>query len=81
MKKLLAFFPFLLFSYYYPLEFKFRFIHNCMENSSIPNKYQYCQCVLKKLENRFKYQYFLWNSTSMEVLNFIKKASRECLKR
>jgi len=81
MKKLLAFFPLFLLSYYYPLSFKFQFIHNCMENSSLNNKYEYCECVYNKLTNRFTYQYFLYNSTSPEILNFIKKASIDCLQK
>jgi hypothetical protein len=51
-----------------------------MQNYTLPNKYEYCRCVLKKIENRFTYEFFVYNSTSKEVLNFILKASRECNK-
>ncbi len=78
MKKLI-FLPLFAFAFYYPIDFEFKFIYKCMENSNLPNKYEYCKCVLKKLENKFTYQYFLYSSTSPEVLNFLKKASKECL--
>ncbi|AZV46179.1 hypothetical protein C3L23_02500 [Nautilia sp. PV-1] len=79
MKKLLLFLPLFAFSFYYPLNFKFQFIHNCMQTSSLPNKYQYCECVYNKITNRFTYQFFSYNTASPEVLNFIRKASKECL--
>ena len=68
------------FAFYYPLSFKFKFIHDCMQNSNLQNhKYKYCECVYNKITNRFSYRYFSYNSVSPEVLNFIKKASKECL--
>jgi len=81
MKKLLLFLPLFAFSFYYPLDFKFKFIHDCMQNSNLQNhKYDYCECVYDKITERFTYHYFSYNSASPEVLNFIRKASKECLK-
>jgi len=80
MKKLLILIPLFAFSFYYPINFKFKFIHNCMQNSNLQNhKYEYCECVYNKITERFTYQYFTFNSATPEVLNFIKKASHECL--
>lgn len=80
MKKILLFSPVFLFSFYYPLEIRFQFMHDCIQNSSLPNKYEYCECIYNKLTNRFTYQYFVWDSSSPKIIAFIKKASKECLK-
>ncbi|NPA11709.1 MAG: hypothetical protein GXO62_05660 [Epsilonproteobacteria bacterium] len=74
------FLPVFLFSFYYPLDFKFQFIHNCMQNSSLNQKYEYCECVYNKLTSRFSYYYFRYNASSPEVLNFLVKSSKECIK-
>jgi len=79
MKKLLFFIPLFLFSYYYPLNYEFVFIRNCMQNSSLPNKYRYCECVFEKLKETYPYDYLEFHSTAPDVINFIKNASKECL--
>jgi hypothetical protein len=81
MKKFLIFLPLFLFSYYYPYEFQFKFIHACMQNSHLSNKYEYCRCVFEKIKTRYPYNYFIWHETDTDVLNFIAKASKECIKR
>jgi hypothetical protein len=80
MKKLIFLIPLFAFSFYYPVNFKFKFIHDCMQNSNLQTKkQQYCECVYSKITNRFTYQFFSYNPASPEVLNFIRKASKECL--
>jgi len=80
MKKLLIFLPFFLFSYYYPLNYEFVFMRNCMQNSSLPNKYQYCKCVFDKIKETYSYNYFIYHSTDNKILFSIKRFSKECLK-
>ncbi|WP_024790908.1 MULTISPECIES: hypothetical protein [unclassified Lebetimonas] len=79
MKKLLVFLPLFLFSYNYPFDYQFKFIHSCMQNSSLPNKYKYCRCVFEKIKSAYPYNYFIWHKTDNDVLKFIAKASKECL--
>jgi hypothetical protein len=50
-----------------------------MQNSPLPNKYEYCRCVFEKIKDRYPYEYFIWHQLDYDVLNFIAKASRECL--
>ena len=78
--KLLIFLPLFLFSYYYPLNYQFVFMRKCMQNSSLANKYQYCECVFNKIKDTYSYDYFIWHSTDLQVLNSLKKFSKECLK-
>jgi len=79
MKKLLFFIPFVLFSFEYPIEYKFQFMHSCMQNSSLTNKYQYCECVYNKIKNTFPYIYFASHSSDKDVLNSLVLFSKECL--
>jgi len=51
-----------------------------MQNSSLANKYQYCECVFNKIKDTYSYDYFIWHSTDLQVLNSLKKFSKECLK-
>jgi hypothetical protein len=81
MKKIILIFPLFLFSYYYPFEYQFKFIHACEQNSPLPNKYEYCRCVFQKIKNKYPYEYFLWHQTDPDVLNFVAKVSRECIKK
>ena len=78
LKKLLFFFPFILSAYFYPFKYQFVFIHSCMENSNLPNKYEYCRCVYDKIKETYPYDYFIWNSTSPDVLKKIVEFSKEC---
>jgi len=80
MKKLLIFFPLFLFSYYYPFNYQFTFIHNCMLNSPIKNKYNYCRCVYEKIKTTYPYNYFIYHQLDRDVLNKIVLFSKECLK-
>ena len=80
MKKLLLFLPFTLFAYFYPLNYEFVFMRNCMQNSPLPNKYEYCKCVFNKIKENYPYDYFSYHSSDKEVLETIAKFSRECLK-
>jgi len=50
-----------------------------MQNSSLPNKYQYCQCVFDKIKATYPYNYFIFHSTDKNVLNQIALFSKECL--
>jgi len=77
--KFLIFLPLFLFSYYYPLNYEFVFMRNCMQNSSLPNKYQYCKCVFDKIKESYPYNYFGWHTTDPKILNSIKKFSKECI--
>jgi len=81
MKKIFIFFPLFLFSYYYPFNYKFVFIHNCMQNSSLPNKYEYCQCVFDKIKATYPYNYFSLHSSDKDILNKIAIFSKECLQK
>jgi len=81
MKKLFILFPLFAFSFYYPLNYKFKFIHSCMQNSSLIKKKTYCECVYDKITSRFTYRYFSNESSSKEVLDFLKKSSKECLQK
>jgi len=80
MKKILLFLPFILSAYYYPLDYQFVFMHNCMQNSNLPNKYKYCRCVFEKIKETYPYNYFIYHSNDREVLQTIAKFSRECIK-
>ncbi len=81
MKKFLFFIPLFLFSFEYPLEYKFQFMHSCMQNSSLPNKYQYCNCMFNKIKETFPYIYFANHSADKDVLNSLVFFSRECLQK
>ena len=50
-----------------------------MQNSSIPNKYQYCRCVFNKIKETYPYNYFAWHSSDPQILNSIKIFSKECI--
>jgi len=80
MKKLLFFFPFILSAYYYPLNYQFVFMHNCIQNSPLPNKYKYCMCVFEKIKETYPYQYFSIHSSDKKILDKISQFSKECLK-
>ncbi len=79
MKKLLFFFPLFLFAYFYPLNYKFVFMRNCMQNSSLNNKYKYCNCVFEKIKETYPYDYFIYHSSDADVLSKIAVFSKECL--
>ena len=79
MKKLLFFFPFILSAYYYPLNYQFVFMRNCMQNSSLTNKYEYCKCVFEKIKETYPYDYFAFHSSDTDVLSKIAIFSKECL--
>ncbi|GAX87208.1 conserved hypothetical protein [Lebetimonas natsushimae] len=79
MKKLILIFPLFLFSYYYPFDYQFKFIHACEQSSSLPDKYNYCKCVFEKIKARYPYNFFIWHQKDKDVLNFIAKVSKECL--
>ena len=79
MKKFLLFFPFILSAYYYPLNYQFVFMRNCMQNSSLPNKYEYCRCVFNKIKKTYPYDYFEFHSSNPNVLSKIAIFSKECL--
>ncbi len=81
MKKLLLFLPFILLGYNYPINYKFNFIHKCMQNSSIKNNYKYCKCVFNKIKKTFPYNYFIYHSSDKQVLEKIAIFSKECLKK
>ena len=80
MKKLLFLFPLLLSAYFYPFDYKFVFMRNCMQNSTLPNKYEYCACVFNKIKETYPYDYFAYHAGDKEVLINIAKFSKECLK-
>ncbi len=78
MKKLLLF-PSLLLAYFYPINYEFVFIRNCMQNSSLPNKYKYCKCVFNKIKETYPYDYFAYHASDEKVLSKIATFSKECL--
>ncbi len=80
MKKLLFFFPFILSAYFYPIKYEFVFMHNCMQSSSLPNKYKYCKCVFEKIKETYPYNYFAYHADDKKVLEKIVEFSKECIK-
>ena len=54
-------------------------MHSCMQNSSLTDKYGYCECVYNKIKETFPYSYFIYHSGDKEVLNSIALFSKYCL--
>ena len=50
-----------------------------MQNSSLPNKYEYCRCVFNKIKKTYPYDYFEFHSSNPNVLSKIAIFSKECL--
>jgi len=73
------FLPLFLFAYYYPVNYQFVFINNCMRNSSFKDKYEYCKCVFDKIKENYPYDYFAYHQTDKEILNKIAIFSKECI--